>query len=147
MGPLNAFVSSEYPVIFSLIPGGAGDAPIPEGYTGIAVALLVKGAPTFLATHLVPDDEASDVVDSLESGDVRVAIVGVPVQLGADEDEGVEGERFPGAFITVLCADGRRFTVARVIGTSRDQTPEQLARFLIKQIAQGVQITALSASG
>lgn len=144
MDPLNAFVSPEYPVLFSLVPGGTEGSPMPKGYTGVAIALLVKGVPTFLATHVVPDGEVSALVESLEGGDVRVAVVGVPVQLGAQEAEGESGERFPGAFITILCADGRRLTVARVIGTSQEQTPEELARFLIKQIAQGVQITAIA---
>lgn len=146
MAQLNAFVSPKYPVLFSLVPGGGENNPIPHGYAGIAIALIVRGAPTFLATYVVPEDEVPELVASLESGDVRVAVVGVPVRLGGEDDpEG--GERFPGAFVTVLCADGRRMTVARVIGTAPEQTPEQLARFLIKQIAQGVQITAHSAPG
>lgn len=146
MAQLNAFVSPEYPVLFALLPGGGKENPIPQGYAGIAIALLVRGTPTFLATHVVPENEVPHLVASLEKGDVRVAVVGVPIRLGGEDDE-KGGERFPGAFITVLCADGRRMTVARVIGTAPEQTPEQLARFLIKQIAQGVQITAHAAPG
>lgn len=146
MGHLNAFVSPEYPVFYTLIPGGEETDGVPDGSTGVAIAILVEGTPTFLTTHVVDDAEVSSVAHSLESGDVRVTVVGMPIKVSGDDDE-APVEHHPGAFLSLLCDDGRRMTVARILGSDRSQSPRALARYLIRQISKGVQITALAASG
>lgn len=143
MGHLNAYVSSEYPVVYTVLSGEEVEG-IPDGRSGIAIALLIGGTPTFLATHVVDDEEVASVGSSLESGNVRVTAVGVPIKVEGDDDEPVR--HHPGAFLSLLCADGRRLTVARILGTDPGQPPEELARYVIRQISRGVQLTALESS-
>ncbi len=159
MNAFNAFVTPEYPVLFSLrsseprepwegyVPPGGPDVPaeveaVPEGCVGISIALLIKGLPSFLATHVVPREEAGAIVESLESGDARVAVVGITVTL-EEEDE---AEPSPAAFVNLLCGDGRRIVVARILGQPESHTPEALARYVIKEISRGVQVPDLASS-
>ena len=52
-------------------------------------------------------------------------------------------ERRAAAFISVVCSDGRRITVARVLGEDPEAAPDTLARHVIRQIARGVQVPDL----
>jgi hypothetical protein len=140
MPRLNAFVTPEYPVLFSLAQGEE-DYGVPTGLAEISLALLVGGLPSFLASHHVPDERVDEIVTSLEAGDVRVAVVGTWV-----EDEApVPGTRRPAAFISLLCADGRRLSVARLMAPDESAAPDRLARHVIRQIARGVQVPDLTA--
>ncbi len=140
MPRLNAFVTPEYPVLFTLaeVEGSEGEAA-----AEVSLALLVKGLPSFLASHQVPRSTLDDVVVSLEAGDVRVAVVGVPVEVSSAAEP---GRRLPAAFISLVCADGRRITVARVVGADQEISPEKLARHVIRQIARGVQVPDIARS-
>lgn len=135
MPPVNAFVTPAYPVLFTRVPGGT--AEVERGGTGLALALLVRGIPSFLATPVVPDAELSAAEGSLQTGDVRVAVVGLEVE----EEDG--GGHKAMAFVSLICADGRRLTLARIPARDPDVAPEQLARFVTRQIVRGVQIPDL----
>jgi hypothetical protein len=139
MPKLNAFVTPPYPLLFSV--AGAGGGGIPPGEAELVLALLVDGTPSFLATHRVPEDALDGLVVSLQQGDPRVAVAGMWV----DAPGGVRGrlERRAAAFISLVCADGRRITVARVLGEAPEASPDTLARHVIRQIARGVQVPDL----
>lgn len=138
MPPLNAFVTPAYPVLFTRVP--AGDPGVGPGHLGIAVALLVRGIPSYLATPVLPEPEARGVLDSLASGDVRVAVVGL-----RGGEEGGE-ECAPEAFVSLLCSDGRRLNLARIPGRPPHTNPEGFARHVTRQIVRGVQIPDLVAA-
>lgn len=148
MSRINAFATPEYPVLFSVLVGDEGESEVPEGHAGIALALLVDGVPSFLATHVVPESRMNSVVTSLEGGDVRVAVVGLSVELEEDLPSlGLEARsQHPAAFVSVVCADGRRLTVARILARDIEQSPEGLARHVVREITRGVQIPDLAAS-
>jgi hypothetical protein len=105
------------------------------------LALLVDGTPSFLASHRVPQEAVDDMVVSLQGGDPRVAVVG----MWADAEGEARGrrERRVAAFISLVCADGRRITVARVLGEESATSPETLAKHVIRQIARGIQVPDL----
>lgn len=42
-----------------------------------------------------------------------------------------------------MCADGRKITVARVMGEEPDAAPNLLARYVVRQISRGVQVPDL----
>ncbi len=136
MPKMNAFVTPPYPALFSV--ACPGDAGVPQGEAELVLALLIGGMPSFLAAHRVPEESVDDLVVSLQEGDPRVAVVGSWVESQSE----VRGrmERRAAAFISLVCADGRRITVARVLGEDPDSSPEVLARHVIRQIARGVQV-------
>lgn len=146
MQRINAYATPEYPVLLSVLPAGEAEESVPDGHAGISLALLVDGMPTFLATHVVDDGSVDRVVSSLEEGDVRLAVIGLLVEL--DEDVPALGlratEEHPAAVVSVVCADGLRLTVARILGTDRDQSPNRLARHIVREITRGVQIPDLA---
>ena len=142
MTPIHAFVTPQYPLLLTLVPGG--HPGVPSGHTGIALALLVRGIPSFLCTHLVPDLELDEVLDSLEGGDVRVAVVGLPPQEPEGDPLEIEEAGHPAAFVSLVCVDGRRVSLLRIVGRDPQRQPETLARFIIRQIARGVQIPDLA---
>lgn len=142
MTPIHAFVTPEYPLLRTLVPGD--HAGVPPGHTGIALALLVRGIPSFLCTHLVPNEELDEVLDSLEGGDVRVAVLGLPSGEAGDDPPEMEAPGHPAAFVSLVCADGRRVSLIRIVGRDPQREPETLARFVIRQIARGVQIPDLA---
>ncbi len=157
MSQLNAFVTPEFPLLFTVREGSSqppslseDESPpgVPEDYAEIALAILVRGVPTFLATHVVPKNELEGVVNSLEEGDVRVAVVGIPLFESESGSEGSsqEDRGRPAAFVSVVCKEGRRLTVARILGPDDETTPEVLARHVIKEIARGVQVPSLAAT-
>jgi hypothetical protein len=156
MSEPNAFVSPEYPVLFTVVEGG--QASVPEGFGGVSLALLVNGIPSFLATVPVDEELLGGVVTSLGKGDVRVAVVGISVN-GRDLP-GMEGESkepwkgetttsgtFPAAFLSLVCADGRRIGVARIVARRESAQPEEVARYVMKQITRGVQVPDLASAG
>jgi hypothetical protein len=139
MPKINAFVTPPYPVLFSV--AGAGQAGVPRGEAELLLGLLVGGVPSFLAAHRVPEESVDDLVVSLQQGDPRVAVAGMWVESPGE----VRGkmERRSAAFISLVCADGRRITVARVLGEEPESAPDVLARHVIRQIARGVQVPDL----
>ena len=157
MTEFNAFVSPEYPVLQSVAHGLAEEADTPNGQAALSLGLLVKGIPSFLATIPVTESEIGSVTDSLERGDVRVAVVGISVD-GSDlpnQDEAArepwrlasdESRDLPAAFLSLVCSDGRRIGVARIVAREGSASPEEVARFVLKQIASGVQIPDLAST-
>lgn len=163
MSQFNAFVSPEYPVLHSVLPPEDTPEEVPEGFAALSLGLLVNGIPSFLATIPVAADDVKEITRSLESGDVRVAVVGMsvdghdipgatatpaepweepPLELGDEEDSGL-----PAAFLSLVCHDGRKIGVARIVARKGSASPEEVARFVLKQIAQGVQIPDLAQAG
>lgn len=149
MSRINAFATPEYPVLFSVVVGTEDGSAVPPGHAGISLALLVDGVPSFLATHVIPEERVTPVVTSLEEGDVRVAVVGLAVELEEDVPElGLEARaEHPAAFVSVVCADGRRLTVARILSRDPERSAEQLARYVVREISRGAQIPDLAATG
>lgn len=157
MTDFNAFVSPEYPVLHSIRRGGEAEAATPPGHAALSLGLLVKGIPSFLATIPVEEGEVEEITTSLSEGDVRVAVVGISVD-GEDlpEETGTSGEPWkadpeeprslPAAFLSLVCSDGRRIGVARIVAREGTATPEDVARFVLKQIARGVQIPDLAST-
>ena len=184
----NAFVSPEYPVLFTILdprdeegpgdllsPGDAislpgvtgnpddsalaepGGAHLPPGHMGVSLALLVNGIPSFLATVPVEGPEVPGMVRSLSGGDVRVAVVGVSVDesdISGSPREPTEVWRapretssYPAAFLSLVCADGRRIGVARIVARRDSTSPEEVARYVMKQITRGVQVPDLASTG
>ena len=139
MPKTNAFVTPRYPLLFTIT--SAGTSGVPSGEAELGLALLVAGTPSFLAAHRVPEDALGELVASLEEGDPRVAVVGTWVE--SEEDLSGQMERRAAAFISLVCADGRRVTVARVMGEQPDTEPNLLARHVVRQISQGIQVPDL----
>lgn len=142
MPMINAFVTPPYPVLFTVAVGG--EAGVPLGEAELLLALLVGGTPSFLSAHRVDDEELDDLVISLQEGDARVAVAGTWVDAPSDIP-GAE-ERRPAAFVSLMCADGRRITLARVLGERPEGSPDLLARHVVRQIARGVQVPDLVGS-
>jgi hypothetical protein len=139
MPKINAFVTPPYPVLFNVASGD--ESGVPQGEAELLLGLLIAGMPSFLAAHRVPGDSVDDLVTSLKQGDVRVAVAGMWV----DAPGALRGQlqRRCAAFISLVCADGRRVTVARVLGEEPQGSPDLLARHVIRQIARGVQVPDL----
>ncbi len=140
MPKINAFVTPPYPVLFSVT--SADHAGTPRGEAELLLALLIAGMPSFLAAHRVPEAAVDDLVVSLQQGDPRVAVAGMWVDSPGDLP--IRLERCAAAFVSLVCADGRRVTVARVLGEEPHGSPDLLARHVIRQIARGVQVPDLA---
>jgi len=160
MTDFNAFVSPEYPVLHSVVPSQETAADIPEGFAALSLGLLVNGIPSFLATIPVADADVGRISRSLSSGDVRVAVVGMSVDGSEVPEEAAppaepwqaprepEGSAsLPAAFLSLVCSDGRKIGVARIVARQGTASPEDVARFVLKQIAKGVQIPDLASAG
>lgn len=144
MRQLNAFTTPEYPVLFDVIPSGTDGCGVPPDQVAVALALIVRGVPSFLAIHALPEEELPSLVTSLESGDVRLSVVGLPVQM---KGQSGESAHHPAAFVSLLCADGRRINVARIVGSrAHEPSAEKLARHVTREITRGVQIAELERS-
>lgn len=160
MTDFNAFVSPEYPVLHSVVSSSEAPGDIPDGFAALSLGLLVDGIPSFLATIPVAGDDVEAVSDSLSSGDVRVAVVGMSVDGSEVPDqeapsaepwkepaEPASGPTLPAAFLSLVCSDGRKIGVARIVARQGTASPEDVARFVLKQIARGVQIPDLASAG
>ena len=173
MSEVTAFVSPEYPVLYTVQEGDVFDDALPADYAAISLAVLVRGLPSFLATHVVDRHELPEIQESLDAGDVRVAVVGLPVEVDELEDgldAGFNGDALeepplddplrdlmepadeekserPAAFVSLVCANGRRLSLARILGNDSAHSPEDLARYIIKEIARGVQVPDLATAG
>jgi hypothetical protein len=134
-----AFVTPPYPVLFNVAASGAGG--VPSGEAELMLALLISGTPSFLAAHRIPEEAVDDLVVSLQGGDARVAVTGSWIEAGG----GMRGrvERRPAAVIGLVCTDGRRITLARVVAEDPEGSLELLARHVVRQIARGVQVPDL----
>jgi hypothetical protein len=158
MNDFNAFVSREYPALHSVGRGTLVSGPVPDGHAALSLGLLVEGIPSFLATIPVEERLIDQVTGSLDQGDVRVAVVGVSVDgrdLPRDAEAPIpepwqpgdeESRTLPAAFLSLVCADGRRIGVARIVARERSASPEEVARFVLDQIAKGVQIPDLAST-
>ena len=166
MAEFNAFVSPEYPVLQSVARVLEDRQDIADGHAALSLGLLVKGIPSFLATIPVTEGEVEGVTGSLERGDVRVAVVGISVDGSdlPDQDEPAsepylaesatepwrpthgESRSLPAAFLSLVCSDGRRIGVARIVAREGSASPEEVARFVLRQIAKGVQIPDLAST-
>jgi hypothetical protein len=158
MDDFNAFVSREYPALHSVGRAALGAGPMPKGHAALSLGLLVEGIPSFLATIAVEERLVDQVTGSLDRGNVRVAVVGVSVD-GDDLPDGAEEppsepwreesgspRSLPAAFLSLVCADGRRIGVARIVAREGSASPEDVARFVLHQIANGVQIPDLAST-
>ena len=70
-----------------------------------------------------------------------MAVVGTWV--GSEEEISGRMENRAAAFISIVCADGRRITAARVMGEEPDAVPNLLARYVVRQISRDVQVPNL----
>lgn len=154
----NSFISREYPVLHSIDRGRVEAGAAVGQVAHLSLALLVTGIPSFLATVPVPLDEVDSISRSLSEGDVRVAVVGMSV--GSDDlppgehpdlepwkAPDADDEGLPGALLSLVCRDGRRIGVARIVARERKASPDEVARFVLRQIAKGVQIPDLASTG
>jgi hypothetical protein len=151
MNDFQTFVSPLYPVLFTV------DEPeFPKGDpAALSLALLVRGIPSFLATIPVDLEILEGITTSLRAGDVRVTVEGFTVdpsdtEHGDTAEEGLtidEADGLPGALLGLRCQDGRMLKVARIVSRSRSATPEGVARYVLRQITQGVQIPDLASAG
>ena len=64
-----------------------------------------------------------------------------PWRLASDESRDL-----PAVFLSLVCSDGRRIGVARIVAREGSASPEEVARFVLKQIASGVQIPDLAST-
>ncbi len=140
MPKINAFVTPPYPLLFSVASGSRSGVPSSEAE--LQLGLLIAGIPSFLGTHRVPEAALDDLVTSLQLGDPRVAVAGTWVR-ASRTPRGLL-ERRPAAFVSLLCTDGRRLAVARVLGEAPGTSPDALARQVVHQIARGVQVPDLA---
>lgn len=157
MTDFNAFVSPEYPVLHSVLPPEETSMEVPDGFAAVSLGLLVNGIPSFLATIPVAADDVDELTGSLEAGNVRVAVVGmsvdgedIPEEAVAEPEPWIEEEpprSLPAAFLSLVCGDGRKIGVARIVAREGSASPEEVARFVLKQIASGVQIPDLASAG
>lgn len=120
-----AYVTKRLPVLYTIHP--IVRAPGLPTLVTIDVAVVIRGIPSLLASHTVPEEKLDGIVASLQGGDVRVSVTGVV----GDESSG-----HPMAYVGVVCADGRRITVSRVRGEI-SQTSEQLAWTIRERIEKG----------
>ena len=120
-----AFVTERFPVLYTIHPI-VRSAGIPT-LTTVDLAVVTPAGPSFLAPYTMPEDRLDGVVASLQAGDVRVAITGIDV-----DDTGSA----PMAYVSVVCADGRRLAVARLRG-ERGKTALQYAEELSHRVAAG----------
>jgi len=156
MTDFKTFLSPEYPVLRSVKPVGAVGDPGFNGQAALSLGLLIRGIPSFLATIPVRPSDLDDFVGSLDRGDVRVAVAGVSVDGAAVPDEEGESKEpwrpevpqrpLPAAFLSLVCADGRRIGVARIVSREESTSPDDVARFVLNQIARGVQIPDLAST-
>ena len=121
----SAFVTERLPVLYTILPIVRSPG-IPTVAT-VDLAVVTPSGPSYLAPYTVSEDRLDDVVASLQSGDVRVAVSGVEVDAS---------EAPPMAYVSLVCADGRRLALARLRGRP-GQTGVEFARSLGDRLAEG----------
>jgi hypothetical protein len=123
-----AFITTRLPVLYSIHGANGSDT-----LARMDVAVLVHGVPSFIATYEMPRERLDETVASLQRGDVRVAVSGVtntnPTVLQS-----------PRAHVSIVCADGRRFTVARLRSRLVAESAEEFARRVAEEVASGTQL-------
>jgi hypothetical protein len=70
-----------------------------------------------------------------------------PADRASDKAAGSPDARLSGAHLSLLCRDGRRLGVARIVSRDRRATPDDVARYVLRQISSGVQIGDLASAG
>ena len=130
------FLTARLPVLYSIhaIDGGRHSE-----VAALDIAVVVRGAPTILGVCRMALDRLDEVVASLQAGDVRVAVAALP-------ENGPPESRGPRAFVSLLCADGRRLPILRVRGRDREEEGEAYARRLAHGLASGTPLTDLADS-
>lgn len=156
------FTSAEYPLVYTVRHA----SPNAVGGVGLlSLAVLVQGIPSFLATVPVDQARMTGVLESLDAGPVRISVQGISVGIDevagaevadAEEDPwsqpwpgdtaGLADGELPGAYLMVVCADGRRLGVARIVSRERRASPEEVARYVLRQIQSGVQVPDLAST-
>ncbi len=66
---------------------------------------------------------------------------------GTADDRADGGDPLPGAYLGLVCADGRRLGVARIVSRDRRATPAEVARYVLDKITSGVQVPDLASAG
>jgi hypothetical protein len=120
-----AYVTKRLPVLYTIHP--IVRAPGLPTLVTVDVAVVIRGIPSLLASHTVPEEKLDGIVASLQGGDVRVSVTGVVGEAAAGR---------PMAYVGVVCADGRRITVSRVRGEFSENS-EQLAWTIRERIEKG----------
>ncbi|MEZ4415264.1 MAG: hypothetical protein R3E10_05885 [Gemmatimonadota bacterium] len=130
------FLTGRLPVLYSIhaIDGGRT-----SNVAALDVAVVVKGAPSILGICRMALDRLDEVVASLQGGDVRVAVAALP-------EDTRPPDKGPRAFVSLVCADGRRLPIARVRGRDHEEATEQYARRLARAIASGTKLADVADS-
>jgi hypothetical protein len=119
------------------LEAGAGEGPRDEDHsTGAAGKDDDRDA--WKASVGSPDPEAFRTLTPLDDPSARG---------GSPETEGDGAGRLPAAYLSLVCQDGRRLGVARIVSRDRRATPEEVARYVLRQISSGVQIGNLASAG
>lgn len=124
------FLTGRFPVLYSI---HAIDSGRETQAAAVDVAVMVRGSPTILGICRMPLDRLDDVVASLQGGDVRVAVAALP-------EDGRPSDVGPRAFISLVCADGRRLPITRIRGRELQEASEQYAKRLARAIATGARL-------
>ena len=130
-----AFVTGRLPVLYTIHPIVRSPG-IPTLAT-VDLAVVTAGGPSFLVPYTMPEDQLDGVVASLQAGDVRVAVTGVEVEASGAA---------PMAYVSVVCADGRRLAVARLRGPG-GQDATAYARELSARVTDGRPLNTLDGPG
>jgi len=121
-----AFVTKRLSVLYTIHP--IVRAPGLPTVVTVDIAVVIRGIPSVLASHTLPEDRLDPLVASLQGGDVRVSVTGV-----ADAESGGAP---PVAYVGVICSDGRRVPLCRVHGEP-DQSSDDLAWALRERVEKG----------
>jgi hypothetical protein len=117
----------------------AGDVRV--SVTGIAVdADEVAGA------EAEPDEPWRTSIPAFEGG---AGTAGSDAGAGLLDDgaPAPDDADLPAAFLGLVCEDGRRVGVARIVSRDRRATPDDVARYVLEKITSGVQIPDLASAG
>ena len=121
-----AFVTKRLPVLYTIHP--IVRSPGLPTLVTVDIAVVIRGIPSVLASHTVPEDRLDSLVASLQSGDVRVSVTGI----AGNPADGAP----PMAYVGVVCSDGRRVPLCRVRGEA-SQSSEDLAWSLRERVENG----------
>lgn len=122
-----AFVTKRLPVLYTIHP--IVRAPGLPTLVTVDIAVVIRGIPSVLASHTLPEDRLDALVASLQGGDVRVSVTGVA------SPETHDGP--PTAYVGIVCSDGRRVPLCRVRG-EEGRSSEDLAWSLRERVEKGI---------